>query len=319
VTPEKAVRSAAVSALLLAHVAAASAQAPAPPESVTVTAIKSRKIIDKFVAAFSIPTRLTGKIARWESGICPVTVGQPPALASLMTQRVKDLATSVGAPVSSVQGCTPNIEIVFTTTPQSLLDDVRDHRPDYLGYVENSSQREKLATVMRPIEAWYATETIDLNGRRQIDTAQPRLGGGVAMSNFTAFKMPGSSAANRDPIYLPYATFARVTGDRINSGLRSGLNHVLIMIDSSKLVGRKFNPLVDYVAMLALTQLRSLDVCQELPSIVNMMAPNCDQGVEAVTVTDLGYLRGLYKMDADKDLLWQRNEIANRMQEAPGR
>jgi len=296
-----------------------SAQAPAPsPERVTVTAAKSRATIDKFAKAFSTPTRLAEKIARWESGICPVTVGQPPAVASLITDRVKDIAASVGAPVNSNEACTPNIQIVFTTTPQALLDDVRAHDPDYLGYVEGSAARERLATFSRPLQAWYMTETIDLDGRKQIDSSR-RLGGGIAMANVTAFAMPFSMGVNRDPIALPYATYARVTGNHINNGVRSGFNHVLIVADSGKLEGRGLNPLGDYIAMLALTQLSSLDVCQKLPSIVNMMAPDCDQAIEGITMTDLAYLRGLYKMDADKNLTAQENEIADRMQEALGR
>jgi len=297
----------------------ASAQAPAPsPERVTVTAAKSRATIDKFAKAFSTPTRLAEKIARWESGICPVTVGQPPAVASLITDRVKDIAASVGAPVNSNEACTPNIQIVFTTTPQALLDDVRAHDPDYLGYVEGSAARERLATFSRPLQAWYMTETVDLDGRKQIDSSR-RLGGGTAMANVTAFAMPFSMGVNRDPISLPYATYARVTGNHINNGVRSGFNHVLIVVDSGQLEGRGLNPLGDYIAMLALTQLSSLDVCQKLPSIVNMMAPDCDQAMEGMTVMDLAYLRGLYKMDADKDLLRQQNEIADRMQGALGR
>src|SRR6185437_13249906 len=259
-----------------------SAQAPAPsPESVTVTAARSRATIDKFAKAFAVPTKLAGKIARWESGVCPVTLGQPPDVASLVTDRVKDIAASVGAPVNSNEACTPNIQIVFTTTPQALL-----------GYVESSAARERLATVTRPIQAWYMTETIDLDGRRQVDSSR-RMG--IEMNNVTAFAMPSSMGVNRDPISLPYATYARVTGNHINNGVRSGFNHVLIVVDSGKLAGRGLNPLGDYIAMLALTQLGSLDVCQQLPSIVNMMASNCEQAMEGMTRTDLAYLRGLYK------------------------
>jgi hypothetical protein len=303
---------------MLMGLAAASAQGPSrPPESITVTAAKSRATVEKFAKAFFTPTKLAGKIARWESGICPVTVGQPPALASLVTDRVQQIAESVGAPVNAGPSCTPNIQIVFTTTPQALLDDVRAHEPDYLGYAETSALREKLATITRPIQAWYTTETLDLDGMRKVDTAQHR-GGGIWIPNFTALGMPGT-VANRDPIWLPDATYARVTGNHVNSGVRSGFNHVLIVVDSSKLVGRKFNPLADYIAMLALTQLNSPDACQELPSIVNMLAADCDQAVSGMTVTDLAYLRGLYKMDADKNLVSQQNEIADRMQQALGR
>ncbi len=307
------VRVFAICVLLAATCLAASAEPPAPPqENVTVTATKSREVLDKFAKAFTTPTKLTGKIARWESGICPVAVGQKPQFTAFVTARVKVIAAAVAAPVSNDKSCTPNIEIVFTTTPQELLDKIRKDDPDYLGYAESSALREKLATVTHPVEARYATETIDLNGMRRIDSAR-RLGTGITMSNFSAFAMPSSGTANRDPIYLPDATYARVTGNHIDSGSKSGFNHIIIVIDSKKLAGQSFISLADYIAMLALTQLNSLDTCQQLPSVVNMLAPDCDQKVDGITKTDLAYLRGLYKMGSGKSLVFQQNDIADQM------
>ena len=316
------VRTIAVSAILVSLTAflaapptpsmAASAEPPSPTENVTVTATKSRELLDKFAKAFITPTKLTGKIARWESGICPVAVGQPPASTAFVTARVKVIAVAVGAPVSEAKNCTPNIEIVFTTTPQALLDGVRKDDPDYLGYATTNEQRETLATVTRPIQAWYTTETIDLDGMRRIDSGR-RLGTGITMSNFSAFAMPSSSAANRDPIYLPDATYARVTGNHISDGSRSGFNHVIVVIDSKKLAGQSFVSLADYIAMLALTQLNSLDACQQLSSIVNLLAEGCDRNVDGITATDFAYLRALYKMGVGKSLLFQQNNIADQM------
>jgi hypothetical protein len=299
-----------------APAAADRAAAPAV-ESVTVMATKSRALLEKFAKAFATPTKLTGKIARWESGVCPVTLGQQPATAAIVTQRVKEVAAMVGASVNASSSCTPNIQIIFTTTPQALLDDVRKNDPDYLGYAETSALRDKLATVTRPIQAWYATETIDLNGMRKMDSAR-RLGTGVTMSNFNAFSMPSAGPGNRDPIYLPDATYAKVTGNRINDGVRSGFNHIIIAVDSTKLLGLKIAPLSDYIAMLALAQLNSLDSCQQLPSIVNMLAAACSQKVDGITTVDLAYLRGLYKMGSDKSALFQQNAIADRMQASLG-
>jgi hypothetical protein len=290
----------------------------APAESVTVTGFKSREMLDKFVKSFAVPTKLTGKIARWENGICPVAVGQKPALTAFVVARVKAIAAAVGAPVSELKSCTTNIEIVFTTAPQDLLDRVRKNDPDYLGYAETSAKREALATVTRPVQGWYATETIDLDGVHRVDSAR-RLGAGVSMANFSAFSMPATMASNRDPIDFPYATYARVTGNHINDGTRSGFNHIIIVIDSKKLAGQSFVSLADYIAMLALTQLNSLDTCQQLRSIVNMMAPDCDQKADAVTQNDLAYLRGLYKMSDDQSLTFQQNDIADRMKETLGR
>ena len=307
-----------LAASLTASLAASSEPSAPPQENVTVTATKSREVLDNFAKAFTTPAKLTGKIARWENAICPVAVGQPAASTAFVTARVKVIAAAVGAPVSDVKSCTPNIEIVFTTTPQALLDGIRKNDPDYLGYATTSEQREALATVTRPVQAWYTTETIDLNGMRRIDSGR-RLGTGITMSNFSAFAMPSSGPGNRDPIYMPDATYARVTGNHISDGAHSGFNHIIIAIDSGKLAGQNFVSLADYIAMLALTQLNSLDTCQQLTSIVNMLAPNCDQKADGITGFDLAYLRGLYKMGSDKSLLFQQNEIADQMKETLGR
>ena len=68
--------------------------------------------------------------------------------------------------------------------------------------------------------------------------------------------------------------------------------------------------------MLALTRLNSLDTCQQLPSVVNILAPDCDVKVGGITAVDLAYLNGLYRMAADKGLLFQQNDITDRMKVA---
>ena len=242
------VRVVAVSIMLMLPIMAATAQ-PVPPakppvnspatglpvESVTVNGFKSREVINKFVKSFVAPTAINGKIARWERKICPLTVGQPPAFTNFVTQRVKNIAATVGAPVNPKPSCAPNIEIVFTTTPQDLLDNIRAHDADYLGYVESSAPRTELATVTRPVQAWYTTETKDFNGVTTIDSAQ-RAAGGVHLG----------------PIDLPFATSARSSGNRIDNGVRSAFNHIVIVVDFNKVKGHKIGALADYIAMLAL-------------------------------------------------------------------
>ena len=264
--------------------------------------------------SFVAPTRLTGKIARWESGICPLTVGQQPARAQYITQRLKDIAATVEVPVNKTESCTPNIEIVFTNTPQELLDNVRRHDADYLGYAESSAGREKLALVTRPIQAWYTTQTKDLRGSASIDSGRSK-GAGASMSNFTSVPCSGCTGRNTASIDMADAKFASVSGNRISDGMRSTLYHVLIVVDPRKLPDYETGRVADYIAMLALTQLNSLDTCQQLPSIVNMLAPGCENKPNGITEEDLAYLRGLYKMSPQKSLVVQPNEIADRMSE----
>jgi hypothetical protein len=109
------------------------------------------------------------------------------------------------------------------------------------------------------------------------------------------------------------APFFYSTGNHINDGIHTGFNHVLIVVDSTKLAGQDIVPLADYIAMLALSQVASPDACQDLPSIVNRMAPACDHTAESLTMFDLAYLQALYHMTADRNLMAQRSEIGDLM------
>ena len=85
------------------------------------------------------------------------------------------------------------------------------------------------------------------------------------------------------------------------------------MIDSTKLAGQEIVPLSDYIAMLALAQVNSLDACQDLPSVVNRMAPDCGHAVDGLTQYDLAYLQGLYHMTTGRTMAVQRAEIGDLM------
>ena len=160
---------------------------PAPP---------SREAISSFVDAFATPTHMTGKVARWEEPVCPSMTGQKPNVAAFVTERVAAVAAAVGAPVNSNKSCAANIEIVFTTAPQTLLDNVRLHEADYIGYASSNSVMVKMATVTHPIQAWYATGVRDLRGRYTIDSGRDR--GTRAASTRAASRahtLPTASAA----------------------------------------------------------------------------------------------------------------------------
>jgi hypothetical protein len=286
----------------------ASAQPLKPPvENVTVTGTRSREILDKFVASFATPTRMTGKIARWEDGICPIAVGLRPAATRFVTQRVREIASKADAPVNGQKSCRPNITIEFTTTPQALLDTLRKKHPSFLGYHDNSDQLEKLATVTRPIQAWYATATKDLSGTIEPDNAVKK-GIGLGLDRDGE---PGK-------FVYPNATAVHVTGSRLGDGLRSGFYNIIIVVDPTKLADYEIGSIADYISMLALTQLNALDTCQQLPSIVSMLAAGCERKPNAVTDNDLAYLRGLYKMSPGRTLRTQQDEVAYQMEQALG-
>jgi hypothetical protein len=285
---------------------AAAQPARAPAENVTVTGTKSREVLEKFVESLAAPARMTGKIARWENGICPITVGLRPAATKFVTQRVKDIAAKVGAPVNDKESCEHNIAVVFTTKPQALLDKIRKSQSWFLGYSDNSAQTEKLATVTHPIQAWYMTATKDLQGQTSVDGAK---GGDLE------FWVPDPVFPNQHILIRTQAHSQNVTGSRLGDGLHSTFYDVIIVVDPDKLVDYEIGSIADYIAMLALTQLNSLDTCQQLPSIVNMLAAGCQRKTDALTDNDLSYLRGLYKMNADRTLRTEQDQIAYQMEQ----
>ena len=106
--------------------------------------------IGNFVDNHSAISRL-GKIARWEDGVCPNVTGLPANFAKFIAKRIRDAATTAGAPVNADESCKPNIDIVFTTKPQGLLDSIRTKDPVLLGYYDNTSQADEMAKVTRVI------------------------------------------------------------------------------------------------------------------------------------------------------------------------
>jgi hypothetical protein len=294
---------------------AASTQTPVeaagPTENVTVTG--SRNAYHDFTQTFATPTIFTGKMARWERRVCPVVAGEKPNINRFIAQRVQYVAQAVGAPVRIGESCKPNIDIVFTTTPQALLDTVAKDDQHYLGYFDSVAQKKALTKVARPIQAWYATETTDIDGRPRLDTGRSVVGGGT-VGNMTSVVTGGDTLSNAPGTTITDAPpFFHSLGTHTNDGIHTGFFHILIVVDSTKLAGQDLVPLADYIAMLALTQINSQDACQALPSIVNRMAAGCKHAEDGLTMYDLAYLNGLYHMTTGRMMIMQRGEIGDLM------
>lgn len=292
--------------------AAPVADEPAAPsvESVTVTGAKSRQVIEKYVQDFVSPARVTGKLTRWMDDVCPITTGLKPQFTGFISQRIRDVAVEVGAPVSVSASCKPNVEVVFTTAPQKLADNIRKHDAAFLGYADTRAQLDALAKVTRPIQAWYTTATRDLRGNTQVDSSRVAMNG--APVEIPCLECPSGT------LTLYGTSAVTVTGSRMSDGMRSALYHVIIVAEPAKLLDYEIGTLADYIVMLALSQLSSTDVCEPLPSIANLLVKDCANAGRELTAADLAYLRGLYHMSPDRTPVTQENEIVSRMQQELG-
>jgi len=274
----------------------------APTESVTVTALRQKQI-QQYVESHAVPSRMAGKIGRWEQPICITAEGLRPELLELVVRRVKAVAAQVGAPVNNDPSCQQNVEIGFSSDPQSVMDYVRDKHINYLGSFYGAGEAEKIAQMTRPIQAWYATVTIDAHGESTSDTrpsGPPRC-----------FDFPRC-------ILMISAPVVQSTGTRVSDEIRTGFRNVVVLGDRNRLMKMEIGPLADYISFLVLAQPRSLDDCTGLPSILNSLAVKCAPNSDELSQADIAYLTGLYHMNTGRFLAGQKEEIAFQMKKALG-
>ena len=283
---------------------AAEPQAPQSPavENVIVTEprLRTERALDNFIIAHAAPSPFLGKIARWKTGICPLTIGLPDKFGVYITQRIIRVAMDAGAPLSKDEPCRPNVVVVATPEPQKLLDLIRAKRPALLGF-HYRPQAERIATMRLPVQAWYSTATEDAWGLVSADLPSADLGYG-AMSTRGELRS------------------FHVTGARTGDGLKSEFTTAVVIMDNSKLAGQEIGALADYIAMLALSQGQYYGICQNVPTITNLMAPDCGAEMKpaAITDVDMTYLRGLYNMTTGGSYMGERASIEFEMKKDLG-
>jgi hypothetical protein len=267
---------------------------------VTAAKIPLEKAINNFVKSYAAPSIQSGKIPKWASGICPTAEGLTPSLNLGVPALLKNVAAQVGAPVAAKAPCNMNVEIIFTRTPQAVLDDIAKSHEDLLGY-HDVAQTKRIATMSHPIQAWYATATRDYNGVLRADDSQ---------------QFDKCMSIWRDPKRCT----TKVTGNHLNDGLRSEFSYVTIIVDVNKLGELGIKPVANYVTMLALSQTQAFETCQPLASITNLLTPGCDATFKPNTISsnDIAYLKALYKMNPDNMLAGQQSDIAHQMETALG-
>jgi len=305
--------------VVLLAAAAASAQSALPPpatpknpETVVVTGHRSRQeietVVSQFVDQHAATNRKTGQYMRDDIGpVCPVTLGLPDAFDAFVTARIVQVAAHVGAKTDKTGTCKPDIEILFTDEPEAVVKSLAQRTNGAILGMHFVHETPRLLEVTRPIQGWYVT------GTRMIgDTIQPvstiGLDGTTQSGND---KMPRfDNAYVRAPDRLSLGS--RIPGERISS-----IINVLIVADIRKVGGGEIGPVADYITMLALSEPRSLDECNTLPSILDLMASDCESRArpEKLTDSDMAYLKGLYAADLGATTnSMQKESIANGME-----
>ena len=241
--------------------------------------------VRKFVHDMGRPGPI-GQISRWRQPVCPITAGLTPAFDDFVNRRVRQVAARVDAPGPGDCREAANVMVIFTTKPDQLMVDVREHHEGLLGY-HFVGQTKSLAAFEPPMKSWYVTVTT----------------------------MPGGDFAMLDQAYAPGPPAG--SGSRIQPEYRSEFAFVLVVIDANLLEGQAIGPIADRVAMLALSRPAPRDGCGSLPSILDLMDPKCPAGgsIQGLTAYDEAYLEALYAYRANEMRSMERKSIARRVED----
>jgi hypothetical protein len=251
-----------------------------------------------FVEAFAATSETLDQVARWAQPVCVTVQGLPADAAAEVKGRVEEVANALKVGVSGA-GCRPNIQIAFTKEPKAVIDEVAKDDEPMLGY-RHRSERHRLTTISRPVQAWYVTGTGGPGG----DVAGLVLAGvGGGVLNGYAYDDEDNSQER-----------AGCGESRLSSCLASEFQHVLVIVDINRVQQYPAGLIGDYVTMLAMSQPKTLDGCDVLPSVVDLFSKGCSNfGMDGLTRADVAYLTALYKTDPEARKASQQADIARRM------
>jgi hypothetical protein len=264
--------------------------APASPTTIIVTGRRPKpesldRTVDGFILDHTKKSPRLDQVVRWREPVCPLVRNAPADFIDFVTTRIRTVAQGVGAPIAApgdTPTCKPNVEVIFTDQPQAMMDTVAQKKPALLGY-HFVHQTEQVSRVVKPVQAWYVTATSN---------------GMVTFADDPYQMMPGGSA-----------------GSRLSVGLKAVFDHILIVVDTDKVIGQRLGAVADYVALLALAQPATEGDCAPLPSVLDLFSDTCPTAdkPQALTAADQAYLEGLYAMDMVAIGSLQRSEIAHHM------
>ena len=286
-------------------------------QEVRVTASKFdrrtlKRVAIQFVKLHGAVSPVLHQIGRWQADVCPRVTGLNPTASAFVSRRVQEVARRVGAPTGRIgKRCVANVEIVFTPEPQQLLNHIAQAYPRLLG----SSRSAGDATFRQAIQSWYLT------GTKSVEGPHWALGhAGAILPNYDApteaawgtSRLPDGAYVDA-PNGKGYAP--RGLAGQFTKGLASELVHVLVIVDTRKVAGDSLRSISDYIAMLALTRMGSLDACSELPSIIDLLSSGCDarDKPQALTDADTAYLKALYSSDLEMNLNIEQVDMRDRM------
>lgn len=254
-------------------------------EMVLVEAQRLRELqrqVSTFVSAITIHNR-ADSIARWHLPICPLIAGLPFDQGTFVFQRVSQVASEAGIPLGS-EDCRPNLLVVVAGTPEELIRRWWGNQPQLFNKDRGVGGIERTIRTDAPVRVFYNACTIAAPGRPD-NFAEGDLvcGGGGS---------PGS---------------------KLKRGAVRAIYSVIVVVDKGQTKALELGALTDYVAMVALAQIRRSSDADpgDVPTILRLFDETAAERPRVMSTWDQAFLRSLYDIDPSNDV--QKSQLQGAM------
>lgn len=230
--------------------------------------------------------------ARWKRSVCVGVNNLEVGAAQYIADRVSILASEVGLEAGE-PGCIPNVVIVFAVNAKEVAAQLVENEPRFfrptMGECCTSlglAALDEFTESDNPVRWWHVSAPVS------------------AMTGQLAMAGPTSAA-------FEYPTFAVAGPSRIHNGIIDVLQHALILVDASKLRGKSWQQIGDYLAVVSLAQIDLNTDPQNFDSILNLFTNGA--AYSGLTDWDRSFVQSLYDIDLERLAKFQRNQLVSRI------
>lgn len=275
----------------------ASAQTGRDPivvQSERLTPVVARERASAFVRTTGVAASET-PAARWNDPVCPRVLGLTPEGARSAENMIRAMALRVGAQLAP-EPCDSNIVISFTPDAAAVVREIERREPRRLAEL-NPTERRALLEGSAPVRWWHTSEVRDTSGS---NGGQGR----TSQATSTPATHDGSGAGSDLAADVP--TSMRYSNSIISTYALRSLLSATVIIDQDAVMGRRLNAIAAYAAMVALAEIRPLEVNPE-GSILSLFT--AAEPPNQLTAQDIGFLRTLYRMPLDRQARYHRGTL----------
>jgi hypothetical protein len=247
--------------------------------------IEARKHLEKEAAGYvrsALVHPMYDSLVRWNTPICPLVAGLPQDRGEYVLWRITQIASAAQAPLAG-EDCAANLLIIVTPVPDLLLKQWwrKDKRlfntNDGMGHVNSFG----FIHDKHPIRAWYNAYFTNNDGAQ----VSPQS---VLMA---AAAVNGSAMGGDILMNVPMITES--LGRHLHYQAVRELAAVIIIVDKRQITDINMGQLADYIAMIALAEIRPDADIGEMPSILRLFREH-DSRPEGLSAWDQALLYGLY-------------------------